>query len=163
MFTTEFNHAPCPVCKSTVHGRIDKVFCSTECKNRHHYLSRRMNKPMTLDVNRQQLRNLTILEGLMQEKGKVFMVHKQALIRNGFCLDTITSVKINANRIVYSCYHFTYSIGTDGIVRVRRNERVKEVIPGFYERWEINFPDDMEKKIPEEEGGNRHSDKCSPG
>jgi hypothetical protein len=141
MFNSTLQKRPCPVCSGNVHGRKDKRYCGIKCKNQHHYYSRQMNTPMTHEVNRQQLRNLTILEGVMKEAGALTRIHQNALIRHGFHFETVTGVQVNGSKIVYLCYHFNYTIGKDGIVNIWRNKKVHLVLPGFYERWEIDFPD----------------------
>ncbi|MBU2019628.1 MAG: hypothetical protein KJ941_08280 [Bacteroidetes bacterium] len=146
MYTTTLQNRPCPVCSDHVHGRTDKRYCGIQCKNQHHNHSRRMNKPMTQEVNRQQMRNLTILEGVAKEKGMLVRIHKNALTRHGFHFGIVTGVQTEGNKIVYFCYHFSYTIGKDGIVNIRRNKKLQLVLPGFYERWEIDFPDEKSSK-----------------
>ena len=140
MISTNYQHEPCPVCKSAVHGRIDKRYCSTKCKNKHHNTSRRMNKPMTMEVNRQLLRNLTVLEGLLMDDSAFLRIHQTALVRLGFVVESVTGFQIKGRTVVHYCYHFAYTISNDGIVNVRRLDKVNTVLPGFYERWEIDFP-----------------------
>jgi hypothetical protein len=68
-------------------------------------------------------------------------VHQSALSRHGFCFETITGVSVKGNVITFRCYQFTYVLGKDGVVRVRRNERIGNNLPGFYKRWAIDFPE----------------------
>lgn len=133
-------HMPCPVCHGGVYGRSDKIYCSITCKNRHHYVARQNCKPMVFELNRRLMRNLVILEGMMGEQENVMQVQKSALVRHGFDLDLVTQVKIKGNKVLMYCYHLWYTIQDNGIVTVRRNKRIGAVMPGFYERWAVEYP-----------------------
>ncbi len=124
----------CPVCSGTVVGRSDKIYCSVQCKNKHHRESRRLNTPLTREQNRKLLRNLTLLEGLMRE-AKFMHIHKDELIKRGFDLNSVTGVEIQGTRYRLKCYHFSYTLSPDGILHVTRHVKVQENRPGFYERY----------------------------
>ncbi|MBU2018530.1 MAG: hypothetical protein KJ941_02685 [Bacteroidetes bacterium] len=143
MYTIHYLKEPCPECNSSVFGRIDKRFCSIKCKNNHHNNARRRNKPLTQEVNRQLARNFTILEGLTRENGACMQVHQNALSRHGFCFETVTGASYRNGVITYKCYHFTYVIGKDGVIRVRTNAKIRNEFPGFFRRWTIDFPDEF--------------------
>ncbi|MBU2018387.1 MAG: hypothetical protein KJ941_01965 [Bacteroidetes bacterium] len=142
--------APCPVCNSPVHGRIDKRFCTLQCKNKHHYYSGRVNKPMTTEVNRRLIRNLTILEGIMQFNGNYMQVHQISLEKHGFNFESITGVQLDRSKIIYECYHFTYTLTKDRMVHIRRIKKSEGNVPGFYERWRIEFPEDKKTSLDKE-------------
>lgn len=130
----------CPVCSGKVYGRTDKRYCSIKCKNEHHRIARKRSKPLVFELNRKLLRNLNILEGLLGRKSNFLRVHKSILIRHGFDLNSITGVQILNNSIRLECYHYSFTIDADGIVYVRRMKKLNTDMPGFFERWEIDFP-----------------------
>jgi hypothetical protein len=97
---------------------------------------------MTTEVNRRLIRNLTILEGIMQFDGNYLQLHQITLEKHGFNFESITGVQMIGSKIVYECYHFTYSVDRDRMVHIRRIQKSEGNIPGFYERWRIEFPKD---------------------
>jgi len=150
-------HLPCPICYSKVTGRIDKRYCSIKCKNEHHNAARKMNKPMAYETNRKLMRNLTLLEGIMGAKGKFLHIHKAELIRRGFDPDVVTGFEIKGHAVRHICYHFSYTIDAQGVVHVRRHDKVGRVLPGFFERWEIDFPRENFKEASNLNGNNLNS------
>ncbi len=141
MNAKQFQHTPCPVCQGAVIGRSDKRYCSVQCKNAHHLAARKINRPMTEEQNRRLLRNLTLLEGIMGNDGKTLRIHKDELIRRGFDPDSVTGLKFRKNGYRLYCYHFSFTISADGILHVIRHDKVAEELPGFYERWTIDYPE----------------------
>ncbi|MBU2020135.1 MAG: hypothetical protein KJ941_10870 [Bacteroidetes bacterium] len=102
-----------------------------------------MNRPMSVETNRRQGRNLVLLEGILGSKGSVLRIHQSELAKHGFCFETVTGVRVFTNKIVYQCYHFSYTIGVDGIVRIKRHDQVRCHLPGFYERWVLEYPETL--------------------
>jgi hypothetical protein len=100
---------------------------------------------MAAEVNRRQIRNLVLLEGIMNENGVAMDIHQTELAKHGFYFETVTGFRMVGNRIVYQCYHFSYTLGVDGIVRIKRHEKVNCHLPGFYERWNIEYPESAVK------------------
>ena len=136
-------HMPCPVCLGKVEGRSDKRYCSVSCKTKHHRVAFRHNKPMTDEKNKRLLRNHTLLEGIMTNESNSMNIHQDSLIKRGFDIDSCTGVIKNGNMLIYECYGFRYWITNDGILHVVRNGYVSEYTPGFYERYEIDYPKDV--------------------
>ena len=133
-------HMPCPVCQGEVKGRSDKRYCSVKCKNRHHRIAFMLNKPMVEEQNRRLLRNLTLLEGIMSAGKNAMNIHKSTLIRRGFDMGSCTGTIDEGDFTIYNCYHFSYWVTKDGIIHVVRNGEVSDYMPGFYERYEIDYP-----------------------
>ena len=131
---------PCPVCKGKVEGRTDKRYCSIKCKNKHHRIAFLLNKPMTDEQNRKLLRNLTLLEGILSNEQNAMKIHKASLIRQGFDMGSCTGVEIRGKTHIFSCYHFRYMLCEDGMLLVVRNQQISDYMPGFYERYEIDYP-----------------------
>ena len=133
---------PCPQCGGKVIGRSDKIFCEIKCKNNHHHYSRRQNKPMTLTVNDNLLRNLTVLQGLSGKNSQRCRVHKSELQRRGFKFGACTSSFIDKQgRQVWELYHIRYFVGNDGVVVVIPMMHLHITLPGFFKRWEQEFPE----------------------
>lgn len=134
----------CPVCSEPVIGRSDKIYCSISCKNRHHASTRKMNYPVTEAINRRLKRNYTVLQGLMGRKHDTLKTTLLELSRRGFDPAHSTGAVLEGNsRLVFACYRFRYFIREDGVVFVYQNLEEVEVLPGVFERWEVEFDPDF--------------------
>jgi hypothetical protein len=102
----------CPVCgKVVTRGRVDRRFCSIDCKNRYHnrlrYIERAKNKEVR-HVMRVLHDNREVLEKLM--KMGVNSVDRVTLIHLGFNLSYFTSLQKVRHRWVYSCLDIQYEL-----------------------------------------------------
>lgn len=85
-------------------------------------------------------RNLVILEGIVGPKGRKVRVHKDALISHGFELTISSRSCIRNNKCRYELGGYYYFIDKNGFIEIERINNVSEYLPGFFERWEIEFP-----------------------
>ncbi len=134
-------HMPCPVCLGEVEGRSDKRYCSTDCKNKHHRIAFQHTKTMVREQNGKLRRNLTLLEGILGEEHNAMNIHKDTLIARGFDMGSCTGFVTKGKTTIYSCYLYRYWVTDDGIVHVVKSEFVSDFMPGFYERYTIDYPD----------------------
>lgn len=131
----------CPTCKKPIiFGRRDKVFCTLKCKNKHHKTARQQIRTRVNFHQELLRRNLVILEGIVGPKGKTVRVHKDALIKHGFELTVSSRAAIRRNRCRYEIGGYYYTIMNSGIIEIERIGEVSEYLPGFFERWEVEFP-----------------------
>jgi hypothetical protein len=94
----------CVHCKKTIAGRVDKIYCSLECKNTYSYAQRQNTKSVTKTIDGFLHRNREILEMLMgQSKKETF--DRLVLKRTGFKFDYFTGIYVNKDN---KTYHLVY-------------------------------------------------------
>lgn len=138
-----FKHAPCPTCKGQVIGRTDKRFCSIKCKNEHHRNARIQFKSRFQDIQKRLRRNMVVLEGILGPTAKGMNIHKDALFKFGFDLDLNTRSFAKSDQIWFELGDYQYTLSSKNIVTVERMKKLSHYMPGFFERWEIEFPKGM--------------------
>jgi hypothetical protein len=112
----------CQECGDKLHGRIDKKYCSDQCRNAY---NNRVKSGAGLAVVRKingiLARNRNILAEL-NPTGKT-SVHKSKLQKKGFIADYITQIyTTRAGRTYYYCYDQGYfTVENDFCVLVRKS------------------------------------------
>jgi len=144
--TTSFKHAPCPTCSGIVAGRKDKRFCTIKCKNEHHRVARAQLKSRYHEIQKRIRRNLVVLEGIMGPTASGMNIHKDALFKFGFDISTCSGFTIISNENWSRLGDYQFKEDSLGIVTVERTNKLSVYMPGFFERWEIEFPVGM--KVP---------------
>lgn len=148
----------CPTCSTPIiFVRRDKIFCSLKCKNKHHSIARQQVRSRVDFHNELLRRNLVILEGVVGSKAKHVRIHKDALIKHGFELTVSSRSSIRRNRCRYEVGGYFYTILGNGIIEIERNEEVSPFLPGFFERWEVEFPFKTSVKPVKSSDGNGKS------
>lgn len=93
----------CPVCGDAIIGRIDKKFCSDQCRNTFNNERYSSNNAHVMTINRQLKKNYSILKSL-NNTGKT-KVKRSKLLHQGFDFELITGIyetqKGNTYRLVY--------------------------------------------------------------
>lgn len=135
-----FEHEPCPTCGGLVFGRRDKIFCALPCKNKHHSIARKQLKSRSNQSNKRIRRNATLLEGILGPKENAMTIHRDELIKRGFDIESCTKASLKGSHVVYELYGYRYYIRHDGYVIVKRNVKVSTFLPGFHERYLIEYP-----------------------
>ena len=130
----------CPCCAKLVIGRSDKIFCTIKCKNIHHNAARSQLRSQYMRSERMIHRNLIVLEGILGPNNNQMTIHRDTLFRYGFSLYTCTSVCVRNQRITYRIGNYTYTIQSNGIVKVKRTLKTIENFDLFFNRWEKDFP-----------------------
>jgi len=143
---TAFQHAPCPTCSGVVIGRTDKRFCTVKCKNEHHKKSRVHLKTRYGEVQKRIHRNFVLLEGILGPTATGMDIHKDILFKFGFDVSICTGHKLVKEEQWYELGDYHFKIDSQGIVSVERMEKLSEIVPGFFERYEIDFPRGLEVK-----------------
>lgn len=134
-------HAPCPTCSGLVVGRSDKRFCSLKCKNEHHRRARLQTKSRIENTTARLQRNLTLMDGIIGPKAVGMSIHKEELFKRGFELYTCSKAFEDGNSLVYELGEYLYTVHKNGIVTIRRVQEVGEYMPGFFERYLIDYPE----------------------
>lgn len=90
-------------------GRVDRLFCSTRCKNMWHNRLRMPDKNRAMvRVLRMLYKNRNVLEKLI--KLGVYSVDRLTLIHLGFNMSYFTSMEKIRHRWVYSCLDIQYEL-----------------------------------------------------
>ena len=97
----------CPECGFEIIGRIDKRFCSDQCRNSYNNRLKQYSNNYIRNVNNILRKNRRILEKL-NPYGKS-KVHRNKLFEKGFNFDYYTNTyKTKAGKVYYYCYEFGY-------------------------------------------------------
>lgn len=94
----------CLNCNKSIAGRIDKKFCSLDCKNLYNYKTRRNTKNATATIDSYLHRNREILCTLMG-KSKKEIFDRLIISRTGFRFDYFTGIYMNKEG---KMYHLVY-------------------------------------------------------
>jgi len=140
---TNFSHAPCPTCSGVVVGRKDKRFCTIKCKNEHHRIARAQLKSRYHEIQKRIRRNFVVLEGIMGPTASAMNIHRDALFKFGFDMSTCSGSTTIRDEHWSQLGDYKFKEGGTGIVTVERIRKLSVFMPGFFERWEIEFPAGM--------------------
>ncbi len=99
----------CPVCGDPIYGRIDKKFCSDQCRNTFNNQRKGYSTSYVREINTILRKNRKILIEL-NPRGKS-KIHKNQLVKKGFDFDFFTNVyKTKTGNTYYFCYEQGYLI-----------------------------------------------------
>lgn len=141
------NQKTCPCCSGLVIGRSDKIFCTIKCKNIHHNAARSQLNLQFKQSQKMIQRNLVVLEGILGHEYTEMIIHKDTLFHYGFNLHSCTSVTRVGNKNLYHLGHYSYSICSDGTIKVKRQAIKIERYDLFFNRWKKEFPYENDNEI----------------
>lgn len=99
----------CRMCTKKVIGRIDKLFCSPNCKNSYHSQLKRVTREVTYITDQILHRNRNILLLLLGEEKRKLYIHKFELERRKFNFKHITHLKTSKHGSTFFCvYEFVW-------------------------------------------------------
>ena len=99
----------CLFCERELRGRVDKKFCSDQCRNDYNnHLKFSENNPHVRHINRVLKRNRRILEQLMRSDKEVTKVTLDKLNSHGFKFKYLTHIYTTKKGTVY---HYVYEYG----------------------------------------------------
>lgn len=112
----------CPECGEKILGRIDKVFCSDQCRNNFNNRQNRAETNYIRNVNSKLQKNRRILTKLAPV-GKA-TVHKDMLLKEGFDFNFFTNIyTTKAGSTYFYCYEMGYlPIENNFYVVVKKSE-----------------------------------------
>lgn len=131
----------CPVCNGLVFGRSDKRYCTQACKNEHHRTAKKQTTSRLGYAHDKVRRNLILMEGVMGPRAKKMIIHRDELVKRGFDISICTNSKIHKNYLQYEICGYLYYVKRNGLVVIERTEEIGDYLPGFFERYVIDFPD----------------------
>lgn len=111
----------CLICEEPIFGRIDKRFCSDNCRNRYHNNLKSSESMYLRRINYILRRNRRILlESFQEGKEVVFYQH---LLNRGFNYSYITNYQINESGCTtYYCYDIGYTYYSNLKIRLLKRE-----------------------------------------
>jgi predicted nucleic acid-binding Zn ribbon protein len=115
----------CLECGEPLVGRIDKKFCSDQCRNTYNNRKKRDVNNYMRRVDGILKKNRRILDSLVP--GDKHTVHKEMLTKQGFDFDYFTNIyTTKTGKVYYFCYEMGYlPLGNDFYAVVRRSEQKK--------------------------------------
>ena len=112
----------CASCKKEMTGRIDRKFCSDECRTDYNNKINRRKSSALLKINKILRRNHKILEQTCAIE--MTTCSFSYLIEQGFNFDYFTSAADSGRRgesMKMICYDYSYSLKKDGRVIIEKN------------------------------------------
>lgn len=109
----------CLRCGAPLKGRMDKKFCSDECRTDYHNDLRRLREKGLREVNGILSHNWRLLSSQLRDgRDRVSMAE---LASHDFNFDIYTtSRKVFPGRRIYACYNLAYRISPTGYVHIFR-------------------------------------------
>jgi len=69
-------------------------------------------------------------------------IHRDILFKHGFDISSCTRAFQNSKDIIFEIGEYQCKLFEDGIVEVKRLLALSSWMPGFFERWLVDFPKD---------------------
>ena len=101
----------CLFCENKIEGRIDKKYCSEDCRAAFHNRMRAKGNqsPLVRNITNALLLNRKILESLLPANHDGIKVSRQRLIQEGFKFKYLTHIhQTNNGREFYYCFDYGY-------------------------------------------------------
>lgn len=126
------NMRTCPVCQSVLSGRMDKKYCSDQCRSLANNKNKMEAQRILLLTNQALRKNRTILKTLCPQ-GKA-TVRKEILLSMGFSPAAFTSIFVTRSKqVYYLCYDYGYTPIMEGQTEkaliVSRQEYMNDLDP----------------------------------
>jgi len=112
----------CKICKKGLKGRIDKIFCSIECKNYYHTNLRRVTNETARALDKTLHRNRSILLELLGKNTFQKKIKRIVLVKKKFSFKYITHFHVNSKgKMYHHVYDFAWmEFSDDEILIIRR-------------------------------------------
>jgi hypothetical protein len=112
----------CLECNEVIQGRVDKKFCSDQCRNAHNNVLNSDVTNFVRNVNNSLRKNRRILEANL--KGETSKIGVQKLKDLGFNFNYYTNIKTTKNNnSYYFCYEFGYLLLEGEMVLIVKNKK----------------------------------------
>jgi len=118
----------CQECGTEIYGRVDKKFCSDQCRNTYNNRTQAVQNKYIRKVNYILRKNRRIMEELISNTNKnVKRVKRNDLLDKGFNFDYYTNIySTKTNKYYYFSYEYGYNVLEDGYLAiVLRDEYLK--------------------------------------
>lgn len=100
----------CLECNEPIYGRIDKKFCSDQCRNTYNNRTHAIANKYIRKVNYIIRKNRKIMEEMLENSSKdAIKVHRRKLINKGFNFDYYTNIyKTKTGKYYYFSYEYGF-------------------------------------------------------
>ncbi len=116
----------CINCGNKLLGRLDKKYCSSNCKNQYNYNRRKNTKFETRGIDSILHRNREILDTIMGPKRFKMEISKTELSLMGFQYKYITGIHTNSKgKLYHIVYNFAWMEFTEQKVLIVKNRKLK--------------------------------------
>jgi len=118
----------CAECGTEIYGRVDKKFCSDQCRNTFNNRIHASSNAYIRKVNYILRKNRRIMEELLNKSDKdALRVHKNKLTDKGFSFDYYTNIyKTKNNKYYYFSYEYGFmKLDDDHYMVVKRDDYLK--------------------------------------
>ena len=118
----------CLECSTEIYGRVDKKFCSDQCRNTFNNRTQAVQNKYIRRVNYILRKNRRIMEELIEGSEKnVKRVKRNDMLEKGFNFDYYTNIySTKNNKYYYFSYEYGYNVLEDNYLAiVRRDEYLK--------------------------------------
>ena len=114
----------CLECGTEIFGRIDKKFCSDQCRNTYNNRFNAISNSYIRKVNYILRKNRRIMEEIIEKSEKdVKRVTRNFLLDKGFDFGYYTNIyKTKKAKYYYFCYEYGYNVLEDNYLAVVRKE-----------------------------------------
>ena len=114
----------CLECGTEIYGRVDKKFCSDQCRNTYNNRIHAISNTYIRKVNYILRKNRKIMEDLLEGSEKdARRVHKSKLVDKGFNFDYFTNIyKTKTNNYYYFSYEYGFMKLDDTYLMVVKKE-----------------------------------------
>ena len=104
--------AKCHECGKPLKGRIDKKFCTDQCRHQYNNKKKRVHEAAILNINQQLRKNRSIIKSL-NPVGKTTV--RRSLLKNmGFSFDFFThNYRTDKGMTYYFNYEYGYALADD--------------------------------------------------
>ncbi len=119
----------CLECDSDIQGRVDKKFCSDQCRNTFNNKIHAISNTYIRKVNYALRKNRRIMENILESTDKdAKRVNKNKLSDKGFSFDYYTNIyKTKTNNYYYFSYEYGFmKLDDDYYMVVKRDEYLKK-------------------------------------
>ncbi|MCK5847424.1 MAG: hypothetical protein KAG84_08290 [Bacteroidales bacterium] len=118
----------CLECGTEIYGRIDKKFCSDQCRNTFNNRMQAHQNKYIRKVNYILRKNRRIMEAIITNTDKnVKRVKRSTMLDKGFNFDYYTNIySTKNNKYYYFSYEYGYNVLEDNYIAiVKRDEYLK--------------------------------------
>lgn len=113
------NNRPCPVCGDQIFGRIDKKFCSDQCRNTFNNERYSEQNTHVQKINRLLKKNYSILKRF-NPSGKT-KITRSRLLQEGFDFNYFTSLyQTKQGKVYHLVYNQSYLVLSEDLVLLVR-------------------------------------------
>jgi len=112
----------CPICKTLLRGRTDKLFCSAKCRSIHHYQLKKELIAETARIDRLLHKNYLIIRALIPDGKSKVKISVSKLEEKNFQFQYLTGyTNKNKQQVCHFIYDFAwYKLNEKELILIKR-------------------------------------------